>query len=427
MQAEETEPIPGPEVSTLPQVGESSANKKKRKKNKKRKNASQTKSEPQESERSVLAGSSPGEDTTRVLVEIPRLVVADVRLGAVASPAFLYLPPPSGRDVVFVDTINVLRDVANWPVWEKEPPHAAVDHSYRIAESPGKGLGMFATRAIRKGELIHDERPIYVTSQSLQMSPDQADDANGTFYHNAMSGLSSDAREAIMALSNSYPTSSVHNLVGTLRTNYLQVDVTPVPDPDSGYLAVFPTLSRANHSCSPSANYYFVFDTFSGQLYATRNIAEGEEITISYSNLLADRQQRQSQTRKQWNFICTCETCGLPPPQRLQSDQRRRQLAKILMQMQMRMPWNTGSRGPSSKDPLEEVVGWAEAEGLMVVKAQLLLYGSSARVRPGGGLAQMRSTLQRAREAFVVVEGEKSHNVRQLDPLLLGPLSMLRV
>ena len=117
MQAEEAEPIPDPEVSTLPQVGESSANKKKHKKNKKRKNASQTKSEPQESERSVLAGSSPGEDTTRVLVEIPRLVVADVRLGAVASPAFLYLPPPSGRDVVFVDTINVLRDVANWPVW----------------------------------------------------------------------------------------------------------------------------------------------------------------------------------------------------------------------------------------------------------------------------------------------------------------------
>jgi len=39
--------------------------------------------------------------------------------------------------------------------------------SYRIGESPGKGLGLFATRKIEAGEMICDERPLLVTPRDL--------------------------------------------------------------------------------------------------------------------------------------------------------------------------------------------------------------------------------------------------------------------
>ncbi len=37
---------------------------------------------------------------------------------------------------------------------------------YRISSSPGHGLGMFATRKIKMGDLIVDERPLMVVSLS---------------------------------------------------------------------------------------------------------------------------------------------------------------------------------------------------------------------------------------------------------------------
>ena len=54
----------------------------------------------------------------------------------------------------------------------------------------------------------------------------------------------------------------------------------------------------------------------------------------------------------------------------------------------------------------------------MVVKAHVLLYTSSMLGRRLNAGAMIQS-LRKAREAFVVVEGERSHNVRRTDSILL--------
>ena len=52
----------------------------------------------------------------------------------------------------------------------------------------------------------------------------------------------------------------------------------------------------------------------------------------------------------------------------------------------------------------------------MVQKAHMLYIGSVAsRGRPGKGTQNTTSMLQRARDAFIVVDGEKSHSVQQIE------------
>ena len=370
----------------------------------------------QANSRSVPTGNPLGDDTTLVVLDTPRIVVADFRLDPRIAPHFLYLPH-GRRDMVFIDRIDHLSFVATWDVWTRPPPSRPRGRCFRISDCPGKGLGMFATRAIRKGELVIDERPVYVARKDLHMAPDQIDDRHSAFYLNAMRSLSSEASESIMSLSNAKPLHSVCAPLGILRTNYLQIDVTPIPDPASPYHACFPTLSRANHSCSPSANYHFLLETFSGQIFATRDIAKGEEITVPYCDLLAPAKERQEYVRSAWNFTCTCETCSLPLARRADSDERRRKLSSLMQHIQrptvIATLWSMAVGSLS-----EEAVGWAEEEDLMVVKAHVLLYTSSMLGRRLNAGAMIQS-LQKAREAFVVVEGERSHNVRRTDSILL--------
>lgn len=72
--------------------------------------------------------------------------------------------------------------------------------------------------------------------------------------------------------------------------------------------AVYTTYSRLNHSCSP--NTYSFYNNLQGveTLQATRDIAAGEEITVSYTDLLRTRNQRAASLKK-WGFTCACKCC----------------------------------------------------------------------------------------------------------------------
>ncbi|EJD51244.1 hypothetical protein AURDEDRAFT_41952, partial [Auricularia subglabra TFB-10046 SS5] len=93
---------------------------------------------------------------------------------------------------------------------------------------------------------------------------------------------------------------------GIFHTNNMELDVTPEPDARHRFVGCFPVLARANHDCGPSANYYFVFGTFCGELRAARDIAAGEEITISYCDLLRPRRERQDRLQSLFAFRCRC-------------------------------------------------------------------------------------------------------------------------
>jgi hypothetical protein len=76
--------------------------------------------------------------------------------------------------------------------------------------------------------------------------------------------------------------------------------------------AVFPRISRINHSCVPNAqgNFHDVLGKFN--IHATRDIERGEELTLNYlQELGAGREKRQERLLGGYGFACECPACDL--------------------------------------------------------------------------------------------------------------------
>jgi len=78
-------------------------------------------------------------------------------------------------------------------------------------------------------------------------------------------------------------------------------------------LMVFaPALLMANHSCAPNAVAAGVWNgrAPAARLVAERDVAEGEEVTISYVPRGAPRAERRATLQRLHGFVCDCERCG---------------------------------------------------------------------------------------------------------------------
>eukprot|EP00927_Polykrikos_kofoidii_P073190 TRINITY_DN69261_c0_g1_i1.p1 TRINITY_DN69261_c0_g1~~TRINITY_DN69261_c0_g1_i1.p1 ORF type:complete len:411 (+),score=26.93 TRINITY_DN69261_c0_g1_i1:100-1332(+) len=78
--------------------------------------------------------------------------------------------------------------------------------------------------------------------------------------------------------------------------------------------ALFPLISFAQHSCNPNAAYTSISSLALGRLYAVRDIAAGDHVTISYlprsPNLrLWPKWYRQNELKNLFFFVCCCDLC----------------------------------------------------------------------------------------------------------------------
>ena len=213
---------------------------------------------------------------TSVILSDPHIVCLAPHLGDEA-PHFPLISPTQSQ-VVIINTLSSIQNIAKWKLWDQ--PHIssspfqpeALPSSHNLPCSvqgiPGsKNLGLVATRFIKAGELIISEKPPFVLNL-LNLDEDTYMD-DGVTQQSVLSLLTSQCRESYLFLHNcfrdKYPLTS-----GILRTNYLPVDVTPMPDIDDpcSIKGIFPHLCRVNHSCLPNASYFFDVTTFSGQFWA---------------------------------------------------------------------------------------------------------------------------------------------------------------
>ncbi|KAI1339209.1 hypothetical protein F5Y15DRAFT_383448 [Xylariaceae sp. FL0016] len=72
---------------------------------------------------------------------------------------------------------------------------------------------------------------------------------------------------------------------------------------------LFTGTSRFNHSCDPNVEYNAQRTPGWWLGLANRNIAAGDELTITYIPPTMPREQRQSKLRVGWGFECTCHLC----------------------------------------------------------------------------------------------------------------------
>ncbi|KIK59023.1 hypothetical protein GYMLUDRAFT_60283 [Collybiopsis luxurians FD-317 M1] len=233
---------------------------------------------------------------------------------------------------------RVIYETPEFPRLPLSPPNGK---SYRIGQAGDKGLGMFATRLIRAGELILDERPMLVftsspktlmmmdTSDVVKLSHEQQKQIVlhewGKLAKIAFDRMPPENQEAFMDLFNSHEHDGSDEIVGRIRTNGVRCDLEDKDaiGPLGGYTAVCKDISRINHCCGPNAIWEWHTDSFSVRIYATRDIGVGEEVTISYCDNLAPAAERAAHLSPYGIARCKCSPSCSDEAKSKISDERR--------------------------------------------------------------------------------------------------------
>jgi hypothetical protein len=129
--------------------------------------------------------------------------------------------------------------------------------------------------------------------------------------------------------------------------------------------AVFPRISRVNHSCVPNAQGNFHAGMGRFNVHATRDIEKDEEVTLNYlQELGAGREKRQERLVGGYGFECECPACDMKLESARRGEKRRlkmhEELAKYIEGM-------TSGAAPGLEAELEAVqrfIRLLEGEGI---------------------------------------------------------------
>jgi hypothetical protein len=189
---------------------------------------------------------------------------------------------------------------------------------FAIAESPGKGLGAFATQKLGRGDLVHSENPLFSTTSSIGF-------LDPTQIVNAFQSLSPEEKRRYLSLKNACdqngPNAHRSPIFGIYTTNSFSMG--------DGREAIFIRASRFNHSCLPNARYSFNAATGKIRIYALRDIDVGEEILVSYiagRGVYGSNRDNRQKRLTGLGFTCVCSVCTLPQTEIEKSDKRRREI-----------------------------------------------------------------------------------------------------
>jgi hypothetical protein len=172
--------------------------------------------------------------------------------------------------------------------------------SLEVTALSNKGMGVVATSPIAAGTRLLHSTPVLLVHNI---------DAPRAFEREshlriAVANLPPATREAFNDLARSYNNPAVH-AQDIIKTNAFAIDVSSVQ-----HLAVFPEASRFNHDCAPNAMYYLDHIRLTHTLHATRNIAAGEEVTVSYVDPISPAWSRKSELLQAFSFSCSCQRCA---------------------------------------------------------------------------------------------------------------------
>ncbi|KAI0733454.1 hypothetical protein C8Q72DRAFT_640660 [Fomitopsis betulina] len=296
-------------------------------------------------------------------------------------------------------------------------------HPFRISAAGEKGLGMFATRAIKAGELIIAERPLVISSQFSSGTKYRITYAR-PFYDAALAALSEPARAALLELADSCSLGSpelTHPLPGRIMTNAYSCGpltatnaILDLPESvsrgtDPVWHATYATLAHANHACTPNAHYSWNRVRWCGQFYAARDIAAGAEITTTYTMGLTQA-ERQAHLEEVYSCRCRCESCVGGSGQ--QSDGRR--LAVDHYKRMLEDALDPKDYPVLNEEEIRRTLRWAREEGMMMHQANILWDVARIMQVQENALVGLRWAKE-ARKSHVLVLGEELWLVAQID------------
>ncbi|KAG0295071.1 hypothetical protein BGZ98_001521 [Dissophora globulifera] len=171
----------------------------------------------------------------------------------------------------------------------------ALQQCYVVKDVPGKGMGMFATRDIKRGECILSEKPLVFATQDFIKT------------QLAVEAMAEPDKKSFFALHNVRPELPI--ALGIVKTNALPLG------PNAVDCAVYKIMSRINHTCAPNVCHTWNSKTKKEYLHAIQDITAGSEILTSYLEPFMVRKDRMSFLRRNFKFECQCNLCAEPSPE----------------------------------------------------------------------------------------------------------------
>lgn len=183
---------------------------------------------------------------------------------------------------------------------------------YKICESPGRGMGMYANRCISRGELIIAEEPLIILNgQNYATYSAQIE--------KKLEKLSKSEQDIYFALRNEKP--FLNRSMGIFKTNALPMDS------DSG---VFALISRINHSCLRNVHHYWNETKGVETVYALKDIEFNQEILTCYIDPFCKKEKRRALLVEKFNFECKCELCSIEDETAQRHSDKQRNLIQTL-------------------------------------------------------------------------------------------------
>ncbi|EGI57673.1 Protein msta, isoform A [Acromyrmex echinatior] len=196
--------------------------------------------------------------------------------------------------------------------------------SWIVGRSPLGGRGIFATRDIRANELIFIDVPLLIGprcyNKYLPMCVVCYKNNCALFPCDHGCGLPICSAECIDLLKRNVaklPSEEQMELMrrtcGVFNTNSFEVVVVPSRDNDytTSLRGLYPMGALQNHCCVPNTRHHFD-DQQRLYVSAVLPIAAGEEITMSYTDLLWDTSSRRQFLKVTKRFSCNCNRCSDP-------------------------------------------------------------------------------------------------------------------
>lgn len=253
-----------------------------------------------------------------------------------AGPAF-ERPPAPAHEVEVVPERKIVPEIEAVPEIKLEAVPAKIEPvpvyqldaiptklenapAYKMEAVPGAGAGMIATRFIPRGSLLVSEPPLFTVRGNLSTSR-----ATAAAIESAVRVLSDAQKQIFFSLHNSQD-ASMSAAVGIVKTNGHPLGV------GSSDCGIFPTCSRFNHSCASNASYTWDGAATQEAVYAGKDIARGEQITVNYldeQHLNAPRSERRAVLLRDFRFECACTVCRASPAAIAASDRRRAEVARL--------------------------------------------------------------------------------------------------
>ncbi|KIY74290.1 SET domain-containing protein [Cylindrobasidium torrendii FP15055 ss-10] len=290
---------------------------------------------------------------------------------------FTSMPPGAPDAVSCIMTGWLKRHLLSQPGFPK-PMDIPEKPAYRIDNIPGKGKGMIATRKIKVGDVVSTERPLKVDPAAIPIPLDfpahfsdmQMHQAflyeKGVITEKIVKRMQPERQAAYMSLANTHLHDGSSPIMGITRTNAFGLENMcekdgAANDRASWYSGVWDHQSRINHSCSPNVVRTWDTASFSQQMRASRDIEEGEEITVTYTNLTWTYERRKGDL-KPYEVDCDCKSCSQVDHTR--SDKRRTSFANPPPLRPPMGPVPSGTAPDAWIAPALKMIRLMEAEGL---------------------------------------------------------------